>query len=153
MCKNGFRTHVPSLFARSLAILANEPGLDFLKLSYSEVFGDHTQNWAYVNLDDARRAQLFPRGGATRVDAVKSRDGLAYMLGEVHYSNWPMVMTRRGSATLFPRDEQHARHEAGLMVRALELGRAGKLRGGVLLASPIEHHRMHSYPMSERKEA
>jgi hypothetical protein len=35
-CRNGFPTHVPRLFERSLAIMENEPGLDFLKLSYTE---------------------------------------------------------------------------------------------------------------------
>ena len=44
-------------------------------------------------------------------------------------------------------------HEQGLMVRALELNRAGKLRGGVLLASPVAHQRVHQYGEGTRKES
>lgn len=151
-CKSGFRTRVPDLFARAMTIVENEPGLDLLKLSFSELYGDHHLNWAYVNLEDARKQALFPSGGATRIDAIKSASELAYALGEVHYSNWPMIVTRRGSATLFPRGEAIPRHEQGLMIRALELGRAGQLRAGVLLASPIRHHRAFHYGEGERKE-
>ena len=38
------------------------------------------------------------------------------------------------------------------MVRALELGRDGSLRGAVLLASPVDHDRQHHYPAAIRKE-
>lgn len=153
VCRNGFPTHVPRLFERALAILANEPGLDFLKLSFSELFGDHRVNWAATNLDDAGRARYFPTGPETRVTAVKSHDGLGYMLAEVHYANWPMLITRRGSRTLFDREAELPRHEQGFMVRALELGRAGALRSGVLLASPIDHHRAFHYAVGTRKES
>ena len=150
-CANGFRTSVPGLFERSLAIVRNEPGLDFLKLSYTEFFGDHRIHWAHANLDTEARQRYFPDGPATRVEAIKSHRELPYLVGEVHYSNWPMWMTRRGSAKMFPRDEPIPQHEQGLMVRGLELSRAGTLRSGVLLASPIRHRREHHYG-PDRKE-
>lgn len=152
LCRNGFRTHVPRLTTRALRILRREPDLDFLKLSYTEVFGDHTIHWAYVNLDDAGKRRWFPHGPASRVDAITSHDGLAYARAEVHYSNWPIAITRRGSATLFDRGASLPRHEPGLMIRALELARAGRLRSAVLLASPIRHERSHAYPREARKE-
>lgn len=150
-CANGFRRYVPELFAKSREILEKHPELDFLKLSYTEFFGDHRVNWAHTNLDEERRRQFFPNGAATRVESIESHRELPYLIGEVHYSNWPMWITRRGSEALFARDAALPRHEQGLMVRALELGRAGRLRGGVLLASPIRHQRDHHYG-PDRKE-
>lgn len=62
----------------------------------------------------------------------------------MHYANWPMLITRRGSATLFAREVELPRHE---------LCRRGELATGVLLASPIEHRRDHHYGAGERKES
>ena len=86
------------------------------------------------------------------VEAIKSYRGLAYALGDVYYSNWPMLMTRRGNRTLFLEGEDVPLYEQLLMVRALKLTRAGQLRGGVLLASPINHNRFHHYAAGERRE-
>ncbi len=150
LCANGFRTCVPDLLDRAKEILRHED-LDFLKLSYTEFYGDHSEHWGYYNLSDAERAEYFPDGPRTRVDAIKNYRGLSYLLGEVFYSNWPMLMTREGNRAMFL-DGDVPLFEQLLMVRALKLTRAGTLRGGVLLASPIRHHRFHHYPAEERKE-
>ncbi|MCA9521121.1 MAG: hypothetical protein KC609_09115 [Myxococcales bacterium] len=153
LCSNGMPRHVPGLFHKLREIIANEEGLDFLKLSFTEFFGDHRINWAYKNLDEEAQRRYFPQGPSTRVEAIRSHDGLAYLIGEVHYSNWPMLITRRGNQALFPGGSSLPLHEQGMMVRALELARAGELRGGVLLASPIDHRREHHYPATARREA
>jgi hypothetical protein len=75
------------------------------------------------------------------------------MLGEIYYSNWPMIVSRRGNEILFLQHPEPARYEQTLMAHALELGRQGKLRGGVLLASPINHDRQVHYPAHARKES
>lgn len=152
LCRNGFPQRVEGLVAAAVAIVQNEPALDFLKLSYSEFYGDHRQNWAYFNLPPDRREALFPDGSDTRFEAIRSHAGVSYALGEVHYSNWPLVITRRGNARLFLEDAAALRFEQTLMVRALELERAGTLRGGVLLASPINHVR-HIHYAGGRKES
>lgn len=77
---------------------------------------------------------------------------MSYAIGDVHYSNWPLVITRRGNARLFLEDGAALRFEQTLMVRALELERAGELRGAVLLASPINHAR-HIHYAGSRKES
>ncbi len=152
LCRNGFPQRVEGLVAAAVAIVQNEPSLDFLKLSYSEFYGDHRQNWAYFNLPPDRRADLFPDGSDTRFQAIRSHAGVSYALGDVHYSNWPLIITRRGNARLFLDDAAALRFEQTLMVRAFELERAGTLRGAVLLASPISHER-HIHYAGGRKES
>ena len=151
VCRNGFRTYVPDLFDLAKQIVRNE-GLDFLKLCYTELHGDHAENWAYRNLGEEDRAEYFPNGHGTRVDAIKSYGGLSYLVGDVFYSNWPMLITRRGSHAMFLSDGDLPLWEQLLMVRALKLTRAGALRGGVLLASPINHNRFVHYGAGERRE-
>lgn len=68
----------------------------FLKLSFTELHGDHRENWAYPNLDPARQQRCFPDNHATRVEAIKNYAGLGYVVGEVFYSNSPALMTRPG---------------------------------------------------------
>jgi len=152
VCRNGLPTRVPGFVERAIEILQHEPSLDLLKLSFTEFFGDHRQNWAWYNVSPGDRIALFPHGNETRIDAIRSHAGLAYAVGEFHYSNWPLLITRRGNRTLFlgetfPLDESH------LMVRALTLARARHLLSGVLLASPINHDRQTHYAAAERKEA
>ena len=152
LCRNGFPQRVPGLLAAAIAIVQNEPTIDFLKLSYSEFYGDHRHNWAYYNLGPDRQAEYFPEGPGTRFAAIRSHAGLSYAVGEVHYSNWPLLITRRGNSLLFVGDIAALRFEQTLMVRALELARAGALRGAVLLASPINHDR-HVHYAGGRKES
>jgi len=153
VCPNGFTRQVPHLLERTREIVQYED-LDFLKFNFTEFFGDHTQNWAYYNLNEDERAEYFPDGPAMRVEAIKSWRGLSYLLCEPFYANWPMLMTRRGNRIMFldDRDGEIPQFEQTLMVRALKLTRSGVLRGGVLLASPIRHHRIHHYPAVDRRE-
>jgi hypothetical protein len=150
-CANGFRRLVPGLVERACQIAQYED-LDFLKLSFTELYGDHTQHWAYHNLPEAERPTYFPDGPRASFEAIRSWRGLSYALGDVYYSNWPMVVTRRGNRRLFLEGDDVPLYEQLLMVRALKLMRTGGLRGGVLLASPINHDRFHHYPAEERRE-
>ena len=146
LCRNGLRAHVPRLAEVARAIVRRE-GLDFVKLSFSEFFGDHHLNWAWYNVAGDVRERNFPDGTfRTRIDHSGVEAGVSYLVGEVHYSNWPMLMTRRGNAKLFLEDGPHMAHEAIYMARCLELERRGALRAGVLLASPVEHCRRYYYP-------
>src|SRR5207253_200805 len=43
-CKNGFRTYVPYLYDKTLEIMKRE-NYDFLKLNFTEFYGDNTQQW------------------------------------------------------------------------------------------------------------
>ena len=151
VCRSGFQTHVPDLIDLAKAVVSHE-NLDFLKLSFTELFGDHSQNWAYFNLGEQERAEDFPEGPRLRVESVRTYRGVSYLVGDVFYSNWPMLITRKGNRAMFLDGDQPPLYEQLLMARAHRLLRAGKLRAGVLLASPINHNRIIYYPATERKE-
>ena len=152
LCRNGLRAHVPRLAEVARAVVRRE-ALDFVKLSFSELFGDHHLNWAWYNVPGDVRERTFPDGTfRTRIDHSGVEAGVSYLVGEVHYSNWPVLITRRGNATLFLEDGPHTAHEAAYMARCLELERRGALRAGVLLASPVEHSRRYYYPAQDRRE-
>lgn len=151
VCRNGLITHVPALIDRARAIVVKE-NLDFLKLSFTEFFGDHHLNWAWYNVPEELRRREFPHGTyRTKIEYTGAEDGVSYAVGEVHYSNWPTLMTRRGNAQLFLAKSEPL-HEQHYMVDAFTMVRAGQLRAGVLLASPIQHDRVFHYPAAERKE-
>ncbi len=151
VCRLGYPTRVERLWHRALGVLRASPEVDFLKLSFTEVHGDHGENWAWHNLEAPDRAAYFPRGHATQITAVRAFEGLPYAVGEVYYSNWPTLFTRRGNRVLLASPDAPA-HEGLLMARWLKLARAGTLTSAVLLASPIEHCREVQYDEQARRE-
>lgn len=151
VCRNGLTSYVPSLLARAISVVLKER-LDYLKLSFTEFFGDHHLNWAWYNVPGPVRRREFPDGTYhTRISHTGVEDGVSYVVGEVHYSNWPTLMTRRGNAQLFLAKPEPL-HEQHYMADAFLLMRGGTLRAGVLLASPIQHDRTHHYAADDRKE-
>lgn len=151
VCRNGFTTHVPALIDRARAIVVKE-NLDYLKLSFTEFFGDHHLNWAWYNVPEVVRQREFPDGTyRTRIACSGADEGVSYVVGELHYSNWPTLMTKRGNTQLFLA-KPYPLHEQHYMADAFMLMRNGQLRAGALLASPIAHDRVYHYPADERKE-
>ena len=61
LCRNGLRAHVPRLAEVARAVVRRE-ALDFVKLSFSEFFGDHHLNWAWYNVASEVRERSFPDG-------------------------------------------------------------------------------------------
>lgn len=152
-CRNGLPRHIPDLLTRATEIVQTEE-LDYLKLSFTEFFGDHHLNWAWHNVSEEVRRREFPDGThRTRFDHSGAVHGVSYLVGEPHYSNWPSVMTRRGNERLFLGPEESPRFEQGLMARAFGLLRSAELRAGVLLASPVEHDRTLHYEAADRRES
>ena len=135
---------------RVTRIVAHESALDMLKLSYSEYFGCHQLDWAWLNASPEERAE-FEQGNATVIRAIRSSHGVPWALGDVHYSHWPCVLTRRGAALLWPKEDA-PEDEASAMLHASRLQRAGELNCGVLLASPITHQRVAEYDGALRRE-
>jgi hypothetical protein len=128
-CRFGFPNQVRNLFDKAVRILESE-ALDYLKLSFHEVYADHSLNYY-----DATPA---------RFDKLGSIDNeVGYFVGEVYYSNWPTLITRAGSMKLFfcP-----AVTEGEVVRRAVSLHRAGRLVTGVLAAFPISHTRIEDRP-------
>lgn len=152
MCRNGMRTHVPELSAVARSIVERE-GLDFLKLSFTEFFGDHHLNWAWYHLGKDMRDAAFPDGTfRTKIEHSGVEEGISYMVGNVHFDNWPSYMTRSGNRKMFLNGDVAEATEGSYMARGFALQHGGEMRGGVLLASPVNHRRTHSYPAAERRE-
>ncbi len=152
LCRNGFRRFVPELPSLVTEILANEPGLDGLKLSYTEHFGCHQLDWSFVNATPEVRRDEYPMGSATVVRTIRTHRGLPYALGDIYYSHWPLVLTRSGAKLLLEGADAVAT-EADVMDYVHQCQRTGKFALGVLLASPIEHSRSSDYDAKLRRES
>ncbi len=164
VCRSGFPRCTERLLQRAMAILAAEQ-LDFLKLSFTEFYGANDRQWAWHNVTEEKRQTFWPacprrsEGLAlddippVRFSRVGSRDGLAFATGEVFYSNWPQLVSRRGNQRMFLDTRWQHPHEQTWMAHLFERAHRGELHGGVLLASPIEHRRDHHYPAEERIES
>jgi hypothetical protein len=154
LCVNGLVRHVPDLAAVSQAILMKE-NADYLKFSFTEVFGSHREQWAWVNLDAEKQARYFPHVNAmppAELSAPKMLGNTGYVTGEVFYGNWPHLITRRGTQKLFLEQRSEKVYEQGWCARSFELLRGGTLKAAVLLASPVNHHRIQDYDPASRRE-
>lgn len=152
VCKNGFRTKQDKLFEKAIDILEAED-LDFLKLNFTEFYGDNTQNWAWYNLPLHKKSEYFPDGDIhTVVTKISSRSGLPYAVGEHHYCNWPLLFCKRGNYIVFLEEEYGSKFEQTWMSLAMMRMREGKLKAGCLLASPINHNRVYHYKPGTRRE-
>jgi O-methyltransferase len=164
VCVSGFRRYTPDLFFNSLKII-NEEGYDFLKLSFSEFFGTNTTQWAWYNVPQNTREKYFPEkitlprigtdpnAPKTKFNNIKCKNNLAYVDGEVYYCNWPQFVSREGNKKMFLDTKWARPYEQTWMSHMFQLTKDNKLKGSLLLLSPINHHRFHHYESSQRKES
>lgn len=156
-CKNGFVRFIPNLFDKAIAIL-DDNDLDYVRLNHTEVFGDCHHNWGFKNVAAHRRDEIFPDKGSadlrwrTKIDHTGSHKGLAYAIGNFHYSNWPLLFNKRGNHQLFLSDKYEHVFEQTLSSLACQYVHDGKMKVGSLLASPINHFRKFHYDGSTRRE-
>lgn len=164
LCPNGFPAWVEGLYEKLLLIMEKER-FDFLKLSFTEAFGNNAQQWAWYNVPAQVRREVWPemptlpsQGFAevvpsTRFEHIGSLNGLAYASGEIYYANWPQIVGREGNRRMFLDSRWAHPYEQTWMSHMFQMSRRGELRGAVLLASPIRHRREHHYQRPERKES
>ena len=112
LCPNGFPAWVEGLYEKLLLIMEKER-FDFLKLSFTEAFGNNAQQWAWYNVPAQVRREVWPemptlpsQGFAevvpsTRFEHIGSLNGLAYASGEIYYANWPQIVGREGNRRMF----------------------------------------------------
>ena len=153
LCKNGLNMHVDNWLDKCIDIVEKE-NLDFLKLSFTEFFGDHHKQWAWHNVPGEVREKYFPNNAEPRLrwNVSGCRNGLSYLIGEVYYSNWPSVMTRAGNYKVFLETVYASPFEQTLMSNSFQLGKQGRMRSGILMASLINHDRVYHYAKEIRKE-
>lgn len=163
VCRNGFNRRVDNLFHTSIQIL-NKEDYDFLKLNYSEFYGDNGKQWAWYNVPQTVREQLWPdysilpekgideNSPRTLISSIHSWEGIPYASGEIYYSNWPQLVSREGNKKMFIETKWAHPFEQTWMSHMFQETRKGNLKPGLLLISPTEHERFDHYPAQERKE-
>jgi len=156
-CKNGLIRYDPRLFQKCMSIMEKE-SLDYLKLSFTEFFGDNHLNWSWHNLPSDKKEQYFPGSqikgvcNRTKITHTGSVDGLSYAVGEFHYCNWPVMFNKAGSRKVFLDTKWAHPYEQTWMSHVHQQISEGKIKAGCLLASPINHNRAFHYDGSHRKE-
>ena len=163
-CKNGFRTYINNLFEKAHKVMVKE-GFDFLKLSFSEFFGDNRTQWAWYNVPQEKREEYWPEYSElptygldtncpkTTFNNIGCVDDLPYIDGDIYYCNWPQIVSKKGNRKLFLDTTWAHPFEQTWMSHAFQMTKEGKLRGGILLASPINHNREYHYKSEERVES
>ena len=164
VCRNGFNRYVPNLYSKTLQIVKKE-NFDFLKLNYSEFFGDNGTQWSWYNVpQDVRQKYwpgkdrlpvqgLDPNAPRTVYDSVNSFQGVPYVTGDVYYCNWPQIVTRTGNQKMFLDVTWGHPFEQTWMSHMYQLVKKGELYPGLLLMTPTEHDRFEHYERSLRKES
>lgn len=158
-CKNGFTTYHKDLFDKAIDIV-RENDLDYLKLAFSEFYGDNHKNWAWENLPKAKKDEYFPPRSdnaeiwKTKVHYTGSLRGLPYAVGEYHYCNWPILFTKRGTQRVFKLVQYASLYEQTWMSQTMMHMRDPNvgLRAGSLLATTINHNRVYHYDGKTRRE-
>ena len=163
-CKNGFNRHVKNLYRKSLEIVKKE-NFDFLKLNYTEFYGDNGTQWSWYNVPQDVREKLFPtytklpiRGldpnaPKTKFTKVVSHSGVPYAAGEVYYCNWPQIVSKYGNKKMFLETKWSRPFEQTWMSFIYQETVKGNINPGILLITPTEHDRFEHYDGKLRKES
>ena len=163
VCRNGFNRFVPNLYSKTLQIIKNE-NFDFLKLNYTEFYGDNGTQWSWYNLPQDKRKELFPEKPSlpaqgldpnaprTKFKSIKTYQGLSYADGEIYLCNWPILLTKKGNYKCYIETQWAHPFEQTLMSHCYQMTVKGNINPGLLLLTPTEHYRYDHYDSSLRKE-
>ena len=163
VCRNGFPRYVDNLYQKSLEIIQKE-NFDFLKLNFSEFYGSNDIQFSWYNVPQDFRQKHWPNNPKlpvqgldtnspkTKFDEIHIHKGLPYVLGEIFLCNWPIVLTKEGNYKCYLETKWAHPHEQVLMSYSYQETIKGKVKPGLLLLTPTEHHRFHHYDGSLRKE-
>jgi hypothetical protein len=164
VCRNGFNRKVDNLYTKSLEI-AKKENFDFLKLNYTEFFGDNSVQWSWYNVPQNVREEFWP--GKPRLpqmgldpnapklefDSILSHKGVPYATGEIYYCNWPQIVSKTGNQKMFLETTWAHPFEQTWMSHMYQLTKKGQLKPGILLMTPTEHNRFEHYNRELRKES
>jgi hypothetical protein len=163
-CKNGFKKYISDVYEKIARIMIDEK-FDFLKLSFTEFYGDNGTQWAWYNVPQNIREQYWPEyhklpehgtdpnAPKTEFKNIKSLMDVSYATGDIYYSNWPQIVSREGNKKMFLDTKWAHPYEQTWMSHMFQLGKAGQLRAGLLLATLIHHNRFDFYESGLRKES
>jgi len=162
-CRNGFRKFIPNLYDTVHYIMEKEE-FDYLKLSFTEVYWDNNIQTSWYNVPQAVRTEFWPdydklpvtgkdpNAPRTQFGKIDNMRGLAYITGDVTYTNWPMIMSKKGNEKVFIETKWAHPYEQTWMSYVFQKQKKGEINAAVLLASPIWHDRIKHYTPEERRE-
>ncbi len=162
-CRNGFRFYVPNLYDTALKIIEGSD-IDFLKLSYTEVYMDNNIQVSWYNVPQTVRSEFWPNYDKlptngldpncprTKFDSIEVVDGVSYITGDIYYCNWPTIAGKKGNQKMFLDTTWARPYEQTWMSYMFQETQKGNLKPAVLLASPINHNRIEFYTPEERRE-
>lgn len=164
LCKNGFNRYTENLYLKMMKIMSKE-GFDFIKLCFTEFYGDNSTQWSWYNVPQNKREEYWPdyyklpehgidaNSPKTIFKEIKSIESLAYASGEIYYCNWPQLVSKEGNKKMFLNTKWSHPFEQTWMSHIYQLTRENKINPSVLLLSPIEHNRFEHYSGKIRKES
>jgi len=162
-CRNGFRKYIPNLYTVVHKIMLREK-FDFLKLSWTEVYFDNDKSLPWYNVPQSVRSRdwpdydqlpitgLDPNSPQAKYNTVKTYEGLTYLIGDVNYANWPMIVSKEGNKKMFIDTKWAHPYEQTWSSHVYNIMKDGTVTAGILLASPIWHDRIVWYEPQERRE-
>jgi hypothetical protein len=164
VCRNGFNRKVENLYNKSIMITKQE-NFDYLKLNFSEFFGDNSTQWTWYNVPQVVREEYWPNysklpehgtdpnAPKVKYENVKIYEGVPYVTGEIYYCNWPQLVSKNGSKKMFLETTWAHPYEQTWMSHMYQELKKGKLNFGLLLLTPTEHNRFDHYERDLRKES
>jgi hypothetical protein len=164
VCKNGFNRYIKNLYRKVLDITKQE-GFDFVKMNYTEFYGDNGTQWSWYNVPQSVRELFWPEKSTlpvrgldpnapkTKYEKIISYEGIPYTSGEIYYCNWPQVVTREGNKKMFLNTTWAHPFEQTWMSHIYQETKNGNIKPGLLLTTPTEHNRFEFYEGHLRKES
>ena len=164
VCRNGFNRYAENFYLKTLEIIHREE-FDFMKLNYTEFFGDNGTQWAWYNVPQSVRDEywpnnkrlpelgLDPNAPKTAFHLVQSYQGIPYAVGEIYYCNWPQIVSKEGNKKMFLETTWARPFEQTWMSYIYQEMKKDRIYPGILLMTPTEHNRFDHYERSLRKES
>ena len=164
VCRNGFNRHVTDIYNKSLEITKNN-SLDFIKLNYSEFYGDNGVQWSWYNVPQHKREEYWPEKSTlpvqgldpnaprTKFNQMFSYKGVPFSIGEVYYCNWPQVVSKYGNEKMFLTTKWERPFEQTWMSYIFQETKSGNIKPGLMMITPTEHDRFEFYEAGLRKES
>ena len=164
VCKNGFKRYEKNMYRHTLDIVKNY-GYDFLKLNYTEFFGDNGIQWSWYNVPQSVRKERWPEkpnlpvqgqdpnAPRTKFNNIRSYRGIPFIDGEIYYCNWPQIVSKDGNRKMFLTDKWAHPFEQTWMSYIYQETVKGNIKPAMLLMTPTEHNRFEFYDGKLRKES
>lgn len=154
-CRNGFVRKVSGLYKKSLEI-AHKEDFDYLKMNFTEFYGDNTRQWSWYNVPQHVKDELFSDSKTEapflKYSTIKSYRGIPYATGDIYYCNWPQIVSKKGNKKMFLNTKWDHPYEQTWMSHIYQETVKGNIETGILLLTPTEHDRFDFYPKEERRE-